>query len=479
MIIKIFLAAAAGLTIAATAQAAPVASRLEPAPCVVALDPGKYRCGALIAPMTRRSDDRRTVRLPYAIFRTAPAGAKAGAITILAGGPGFTTVGMAAAVAPAFAPLGKDVVLLERRGTGFAEPALTCPAGTRLPSHDWDLAKVRACATGFRARGVDLNAFDSRAAAADLDDLRRLLGYGQWDLIGISSGSSLAFAVMRDFPATVRSAVHDSPYPFGIDAFADNDAKHLDKLTQVFAACAADAACNARYPNLRATLIKTVADLQKRPFSAGDRSLDGQTLLRHVADGTHEAGVLPLLPAMIDAAARRDGPGYAALRPTALPGGGLYAGIAPDKIYSNATWLSVECGERLPLFKGVRSATVEAWPKALHRLLRTEWSASDRAACAAWGYRAAPADINVAVTADIPTLVLLGEFDPQTPPSWGERAIAALPAGAGQLVVVPGAGHAVSTLTCPQQMIGAFIYAPRAPVDRRCLDASRIRFKTN
>ncbi|QMW21561.1 alpha/beta fold hydrolase [Sandaracinobacteroides saxicola] len=476
MMIAMGLALATPMALSAETSSAVPPSLIEPGPCPIKLDPAKFECGTLVASMTRKAGDDRVVRLPFAVFKPFPSTSKASAITLLAGGPGFTTIGSAGPVGPSFAPLGRDVVFLERRGTGLAEPSLACPPGTRLPNHDWDLAKVAACAKGFRDRGVDLNAFVARQAAADLEDLRILLGYRQWDILGVSSGSSLAFAVMRDFPGSVRSVIHDSPYPYGINSFATNVAKHLDKFSDLFDACARDAACGSAYPDLRATMIRAVTDLQARPLVDGTTRVDGQEVLRRLSLGLQEADALPRIPAMVAAAAGRDLPALIALRsPSSIAA--AVGDVPADRVYVVGTWLSVECAERLPLFKTEDTRTREAWPASLRALMRVEWGAQDRAACRAWGYRPEPRSIDRPVTADIPTLVMLGAFDPQTPQSWGERGIAAMPKGAGRVVVIPAAGHAVTTLPCPQALVGQFLIAPRAPLDTSCLATMTLVFK--
>jgi pimeloyl-ACP methyl ester carboxylesterase len=54
-----------------------------------------------------------------------------------------------------------------------------------------------------------------------------------------------------------------------------------------------------------------------------------------------------------------------------------------------------------------------------------------------------------------------------TPPSYAERAAAGL--SAGQLVVFPGAGHAVvATGDCPRRLASAFLTAPDERVDATC-----------
>ncbi len=56
---------------------------------------------------------------------------------------------------------------------------------------------VAVCAAEWRARGVDLSIYNTAENAADVADLARALG-GRARLVGISYGTFLAFAVLRD-----------------------------------------------------------------------------------------------------------------------------------------------------------------------------------------------------------------------------------------------------------------------------------------
>ena len=63
------------------------------------------------------------------------------------------------------------------------------------------------------SQGFDLASYNPRANANDLEDLRRALGYGQWNLYGISYGTRTALETMRAYPQGIRSVVLDSPLP--------------------------------------------------------------------------------------------------------------------------------------------------------------------------------------------------------------------------------------------------------------------------
>ena len=81
------------------------------------------------------------------------------------------------------AGLGREVIVLDVRGTGRSEPNLVCPKST-LPSSPMSvpvddprtrsefLAAIAACHNRLVSQGTDLSAFDLREMAADAEDLR-------------------------------------------------------------------------------------------------------------------------------------------------------------------------------------------------------------------------------------------------------------------------------------------------------------------
>jgi hypothetical protein len=88
--------------------------------------------------------------------------------------------------------------------------------------------------------------------------------------------------------------------------------------------------------------------------------------------------------------------------------------------------------------------------------------------CAGWGAGEAGAGANQPVTSDIPTLVLSGEYDPVTPPAWGQQVAKTL--DRGYFFEYPGMGHTVSaTAGCPRDMMIAFFEDPTAAPDDACI----------
>ncbi|MCA9906963.1 MAG: alpha/beta fold hydrolase, partial [Anaerolineae bacterium] len=171
-----------------------------------------------------------------------------------------------------------ELVIFDQRGTGYSEPSLACPESEELMLSTLDedldseqskgllLQMVTACHDRLRGEGIDLAAYNSRENAADVDDLRRALGYDQWDLYGISYGTRLAQTVMRDFPDGVRSVVLDSTYPLSADLTVDTIANMDRAFDTFFAGCAANAACSEAYPDLENRFFALADTLNATPI---------------------------------------------------------------------------------------------------------------------------------------------------------------------------------------------------------------------
>jgi pimeloyl-ACP methyl ester carboxylesterase len=142
-------------------------------------------------------------------------------IVFLDGGPSFGAIS-SFAVDSYFggAPYAqdRDVVLVDARGTGLSQPRLGCPEFDRATESTFyskpfvgssaveDFSRaITACRDRLAAAGIDLPAYDSAESAADLDALRRALGYRQWNLFALSADGVLGLTYMRLFPPT-RSA---------------------------------------------------------------------------------------------------------------------------------------------------------------------------------------------------------------------------------------------------------------------------------
>ena len=82
--------------------------------------------------------------------------------------------------------------------------------------------------------------------------------------------------------------------------------------------------------------------------------------------------------------------------------------------------------------------------------------------CATWPRGAIAENYHDPVISPVPALVLSGALDPVTPPHWGDT----LAEGFSRVrhIVVPGAGHGVTSLGCVPELVADFVDAA-APED--------------
>ncbi|MEB3357753.1 MAG: alpha/beta fold hydrolase [Synechococcales bacterium] len=129
---------------------------------------------------------------------------------------------------------------------------------------------------------------------------------------------------------------------------------------------------------------------------------------------------------------------------------------------------SVECYEEFA-FNNLDEAGAIAQSLEFPLLGEAGAFVTDQAAavCEIWPSGTASTLENEAVRSDIPTLVMAGLYDTQTPPSWNRLAAAELPRS--YYVAFPNTGHAViSHSQCARDVAEAFINNPTLEPDATC-----------
>jgi pimeloyl-ACP methyl ester carboxylesterase len=463
-------------------------------------DPAGERvdCGYLVVPENRARPAGRQVKLALAIIRSRAAQPQPDPVLYLEGGPGGGAV-----YDPTFwyeSPLleQRDIILLDQRGTGYSLPSLNCPEleAAGVATFADEVRAAGACHKRLAGEGVDLTQYNSAAIAADIADLRVALAAPQINLFGVSYGTRAALTVMRDHPTGIRSVILDSTYPPEVDAYTEGAANAAAAIEVLFEGCAADPECDAAYPQLEVDFYRLVARLNRRPAllertdpysgETYEERLEGDALVSYLVDWLYDTWALPLLPrALGEAAAGRYEPLVAlldgttdeapepkrAVRFRVQDTEGVMDTTAAERgdvTDSEGLFYSVECREELP-FGDLAAArrALRPFASVLHTPLMASLEQT-AAICAVWDAGRAHAIEDRPVASDIPTLVLAGEYDPVTPPHWGEAA-------AGRLTnsfffEFPGTGHGVIfSDTCPERMAAAFLENPGKPPSASCL----------
>lgn len=452
----------------------------EWAPCAFPVPSGySPECGYLIVPENRARPNSPTIRLHVGIFQSRSANLNPDPVVKLSGGPGSSGLNLAGYL------LGRgmdavlerrDFIVFDQRGTGYSRPRLDCPERAaitplllrgRLASEESQRAVIdafRRCRDRLIAEGIDLSAYHSAASAADLNDLRVVLGYEKLNLYAISYGTRLALTIMRDYPTAVRSAVLDSAYPLQVNLYTALASNAERAFNVFFDRCASDAACSVSYPDLRAVFYELVDELNAQPvwvslLADGARQtvlLDGGLLIDVLFVGLYNPAVTASMPQMIYDIGQGD---YTILRERLA----LYF----DASSALGMQMSVQCAEEFP-FNAPEDAYVAA--QGVQPQIAAFYTNSVQplfTVCRVWTSVPLDPRENLPVSSDLPTLVLAGEHDPITPPAWGRMVAQDLPNSF--FYEFPGNGHWVARSSrCAVSMALAFWENPTVDPGSAC-----------
>ncbi len=205
-------------------------------------------------------------------------------IIYLAGGPGSSGIeagkGDRWALIDALRQEG-DVILLDQRGVGLSSAPPSCSTPWRFPNDQASTeasfnasleAGVAICAAEWRGAGIDLSAFNTAENAGDVADLARALG-GRVRLVGISYGTFLAFAVLRDHYDLIDSVVLAGTE--GPDSTLKLPLQADTVLEALSHRVAADPAASLLTPDLRGSVARVLARLEQAPAWADVSGRDG------------------------------------------------------------------------------------------------------------------------------------------------------------------------------------------------------------
>jgi pimeloyl-ACP methyl ester carboxylesterase len=463
---------------AACASVAPFATKGFPTPAKLA----ESRCGYLFVPENRTKADSRAIRLAVIIVPSETQPAAADPVVHLAGGPGGSSMIELESLIAAGHNRKRDLILMSQRGTLFAEPELTCSVlddyytrslDSPLDSdanHAAQLAASQACQRELAARSpsIDFAAYDTVENAADFADLRRALGIAEWNVHAVSYGTYLGQTLMFQHPEGIRTMTLDSVEPLIEADMASTAARNArEGFDNIFAACAAQPACAARYPDLAATFTRLVSQLEAAPVTTSVQLapesppvrvvLDGGAIVNGVIDTSFRTAEFANVPAWIDQLAHGHAESFGKAR--AIPA------LIPPSILAYGMIGPVLCSGYFAddSASAVLAAGRRAFPAYPDSVLAPGLHFTDALAdCAVWNVPRTPKDLRTPKPSAIPTLVVSGTFDLVTPPSTG--ATAARPLSRATVLVFAGVGHAVvQSAPCAQRVFASFLDQPDAP----------------
>jgi pimeloyl-ACP methyl ester carboxylesterase len=273
-------------------------------------------CGRVDVPESHDNPDGPRIKLSFAVLKAHTESPAPDPLIYLHGGPGGGAVrDLAGIVMPIFEGhrARRDVVTFDQRAAGISSDMVTCFSTfenslvTLFNPASLDGAKIEEifskCAGELKDSGRNLAAYNTVQNAKDVRAVMQALGYGDYNIYGISYGTKLALEVMRSAPEGVRSVVIDSVFPPNARAYDTNILPVQEGVQQVVNQCAADAACAAAFPNLEATIQQVADKLEKNPIPAarGRPEINVSTLIKLFEDRNtyghwpNATGYIPLI----------------------------------------------------------------------------------------------------------------------------------------------------------------------------------------
>jgi len=264
----------------------------------------------------------------------------------------------------------------------------------------------------------------------------------------------------RRYRQHVRTVTLDGVVPNTL-VLGNDFAKNLESsLDRQFAVCTAQKSCGDQLGNPRQRLNALLALVDKTPPLVRYRdAITGQSreekltreqiavMTRMFAYAPEVAGLLPL--ELFEAAQGR----YEPI-------------MALSNLLSATLGKSITGGMELSVVCTEDASEQRVDPNDAGSLLGTDLVGAIQTQCSIWPHGQRPADFRQPLTGNVPVLLLSGEFDPVTPPRYGDEVLKSLPNA--RHLVVRGQGHNVLPVGCMPKLFARFLDT----TDAKALDAA-------
>lgn len=446
--------------LAAVAALVPAtAGALELEPCRISAGPAfpsmKANCGTLERPENPDDPESATIELRIAVVPALNLEPEPDPIVVLAGGPGQGAVQFYAFYSHAFEPVrrNRDILLVDQRGTGESA-RMDCPVDDMLHADEASLEQMREITREcLEALPHDPRYFTTSVAVRDLEVVREALGYPQINLYGVSYGTRVAQHFAKRYPDATRTIVLDGVVPPSLPLGPDIAIEAQHALDNIFMRCASDEGCAERFPDvadafdeLKARLIAAPIDVSVPNPTTGkiesfrfgrDELAVGIRLL------AYDPNSIAMIPLLVSEAHE-----------------GNYGPIAAQYLMtmtslSDAIALgmhnSVMCTEDAPWYGRL---TIDRGALEATYMGAVQVEALE-AICEEWPAGPIDEDFREPLATDIPTLLLSGDADPITPPSYADLAARNL--RRAWLLTGESQGHGQLGVGCMPRIIDRFV----------------------
>lgn len=454
-------------------------------------------CGYVVVPEFYHSESAREIKLGFTRFNSGK-GASVSPFFKYVGGPGSANIEDPSYLLLQPDILGKildsrDIVLVEQRGTLYTDTFLNCPGVTtiRWTAYEQGLTGeeldklnnqvLEKCVNDFKNLGINLDAYNSLENAADVNAVREALGYDQIVYYGASYGSQLGQHVMRDFPEILEAVVLDGASALSRKSWVEDRALDaqwaIDNLTKL---CEADAKCRDSY-DIPALLAENLAlfDNGPLPFTYTDPndpslSIKVEVTKLDFVNFVHEQQGTTIttiaLPSVLKLFSQGGSEFVSQVLGTKKVEGLLASRDSKGGTFASLMHNAVVCSDdRVDSVSDVKTEGTGEYATLFAQSAATEYERI----CKLINVKELPDTTDVNVTSDIPTLLLTGGLDVETPAYHSQLVAESL--SNATLIIFPGTTHVqlAGGNICAAQVMTQFIQNPGSELDLSCIDEMR------
>ena len=426
----------------------------------------RLQCGKLTVLENPQQPDGKKIDIHFTILPAVKNTHPQEAMLGIAGGPGQSAIDNAVLFDRILGKVRetRDILLIDQRGTGRSN-ILSCSEShtSALAVNDENIdMKAETIKCLQQNKNSDITQYGSDIAVTDFEAVRNYLGYQKLHLYGVSYGTRMAQLYMRHFPQSLATVTLDGVVPMQQSVLAIGDA--IDRAVKLLLRdCEQSNNCQQAFPQLAQDLQQVSQQLQQTPYqgkvsdpSTGEPTeflLTDSKFKGSIRLALYTPSTRALLPYAIHQAAKAN---YQPIL-------GLYSLSLGNLDIALGMHSSVVCGEDFPRL------TDAIYQRAKHSFFGPAMLDGLKQGCGIWKMPEVRADFSDPIASDIPTLLLSGELDPATPPSWGDLATEKLTKAVH--FVAPYATHGVAAQSCGNQLISELVAANSVDdLDGKCLD---------
>lgn len=429
----------------------------------------------------------KTIKIAVAILKHTSGNVDSNPVVYIEGGPGAG--GIEGIWSWLKHPLRKssDIILMDVRGTGNSLPKFCPDLGKKFleilaknqnskQDEQHKTLAAMSCRQDLLNRGIDLNAYNSTSIAKDLNALKKVLKYNNWNVYGVSYGTYTAQVYANDFSQDIKSLILDSSISDIAQYYNHNTENYVNSLKKVFTDCANDPVCNKQYPNLENAYYETIEKLEKNPITVkvGRKIISDRKFTYNAEDfkiaiqqSLYRKKLIEVLPLLITEFHKGNKSTLSSL--VAAFSGAL--GLDYGQYYC------VSCNEVIPNNSiSAFNANAINYKKLKGGL---SFYRSDFLVCEKWNLetnKQSIKDLSNLSKLKVPVLVFSGAFDPITPALNGKITVDKFKNGF--LVNAPISGHAPGFSKIGYKIVNEFIKNPFKRPNTKELD-NKVHFVTD